>query len=73
MVAARARILGPLERLGVSPDEVADVVFSHHHPDHTLNAALFRAEGAGSLIAQGAEIDWDQPGRFPYDRMHGEL
>ena len=42
MVASRARILGPLERLGVSPDEVSDVVFSHHHPDHTLNAALFR-------------------------------
>lgn len=41
MVASRARILGPLERLGVSPDEVTDVVFSHHHPDHTLNAALF--------------------------------
>jgi len=21
---------------------VTDVIFSHHHPDHTLNAALFR-------------------------------
>lgn len=41
MVASRARILGPLEGFGVSPDEVTDVVFSHHHPDHTLNAALF--------------------------------
>lgn len=41
MVADRAAILGPLDRLGVSPDEVTDVVFSHHHPDHTLNAALF--------------------------------
>lgn len=41
MVASRARILGPLQQLGVSPDEVTDVVFSHHHPDHTLNAALF--------------------------------
>src|SRR5581483_7193894 len=27
--------------LGVPPDGVTDVVFSHHHPDHTLNAALF--------------------------------
>jgi len=34
-------VIGPLEQLGVSPDEVTDVVFSHHHPDHTLNAALF--------------------------------
>jgi glyoxylase-like metal-dependent hydrolase (beta-lactamase superfamily II) len=41
MVASRAQILGPLERLAVSPDDVTDVVFSHHHPDHTLNAALF--------------------------------
>jgi glyoxylase-like metal-dependent hydrolase (beta-lactamase superfamily II) len=41
MVASRAQILGPLERLGVSQDEVSDVIFSHHHPDHTLNAALF--------------------------------
>ena len=41
MVADRGQILGPLDRLGVSPDEVTDVVFSHHHPDHTLNAALF--------------------------------
>jgi glyoxylase-like metal-dependent hydrolase (beta-lactamase superfamily II) len=42
MVASRAQILDPLDGLGVSPDEVTDVVFSHHHPDHTLNAALFR-------------------------------
>jgi len=41
MVASRAQILGPLEELDVLPDEVTDVVFSHHHPDHTLNAALF--------------------------------
>jgi len=41
MVADRSRILGPLARLGVDPAEVSDVVFSHHHPDHTLNAALF--------------------------------
>jgi glyoxylase-like metal-dependent hydrolase (beta-lactamase superfamily II) len=41
MVASRDRILGPLAQLGVDPAEVGDVVFSHHHPDHTLNAALF--------------------------------
>jgi glyoxylase-like metal-dependent hydrolase (beta-lactamase superfamily II) len=41
MVAHRDRILGPLADLGVDPGEVTDVVFSHHHPDHTLNAALF--------------------------------
>ena len=25
------------------PEAVTDVVFSHHHPDHTVNAALFPA------------------------------
>ena len=41
MVARRSLILDPLADAGVSPDAVTDVVFSHHHPDHTLNAALF--------------------------------
>ncbi len=41
MVASRRAILGPLAALGVDPPAVTDVVFSHHHPDHTLNAALF--------------------------------
>lgn len=43
MVRDRALILDPLRGLGVEPHEVTDVVFSHHHPDHTLNAALFPA------------------------------
>ena len=41
MVSDRSKILDPLASLGVDPAEVGDVVFSHHHPDHTLNAALF--------------------------------
>jgi glyoxylase-like metal-dependent hydrolase (beta-lactamase superfamily II) len=41
MVASRGRIVDPLDALGIAPDAVTDVVFSHHHPDHTLNAALF--------------------------------
>jgi glyoxylase-like metal-dependent hydrolase (beta-lactamase superfamily II) len=41
MVRARSQILDPLESLGVGPEEITDVVFSHHHPDHTINAALF--------------------------------
>ncbi|MGW3412218.1 MBL fold metallo-hydrolase [Streptomyces sp. NPDC000888] len=43
MVADRKLILGPLSEAGVAPEQVTDVVFSHHHPDHTLNAALFPA------------------------------
>ena len=41
MVADRRLILDPLASHGLAPEEVTDVVFSHHHPDHTLNAALF--------------------------------
>jgi glyoxylase-like metal-dependent hydrolase (beta-lactamase superfamily II) len=43
LVPTQADILGPLSDLGVRPDEVTDVVLSHHHPDHTLNAGLFPA------------------------------
>ncbi|MEO7001148.1 MAG: MBL fold metallo-hydrolase [Ktedonobacterales bacterium] len=41
MVPQRAAILSPLAQLGVTPEAITDVIFSHHHPDHTLNAALF--------------------------------
>jgi glyoxylase-like metal-dependent hydrolase (beta-lactamase superfamily II) len=41
MVADRRLILDPLTHHGLSPEAVTDVIFSHHHPDHTLNAALF--------------------------------
>lgn len=42
MVASRAALLDPLHDLGVHEDDVTDVIFSHHHPDHTLNAARAR-------------------------------
>jgi glyoxylase-like metal-dependent hydrolase (beta-lactamase superfamily II) len=41
MVPDPKSILEPLAVLGESPARITDVVFSHHHPDHTLNAALF--------------------------------
>src|SRR3954447_13293607 len=41
MVADRELILGPLRDLGVRPDDVTDVVVSHHHLDHTVSIALF--------------------------------
>ena len=45
MVARRGRILEPLRRLGVAAGDVTHVFLSHHHPDHTMNVALFpRAE-----------------------------
>jgi glyoxylase-like metal-dependent hydrolase (beta-lactamase superfamily II) len=41
MVADRELILAPLRQLGVRPEQVTDVVVSHHHLDHTVNIALF--------------------------------
>ncbi len=41
MVPGPAAILEPLAALGESAAAITDVIFSHHHPDHTLNAALF--------------------------------
>jgi glyoxylase-like metal-dependent hydrolase (beta-lactamase superfamily II) len=41
MVPSRAAILDPLAALGVPVEHVTDVIISHHHPDHTINIALF--------------------------------
>ena len=41
MVADRRALLAALAAHGPQPKDVTDVVFSHHHPDHTVNAALF--------------------------------
>jgi glyoxylase-like metal-dependent hydrolase (beta-lactamase superfamily II) len=41
MVARRSLILDPLAALGVAPESVTHVFLSHHHPDHTINIALF--------------------------------
>lgn len=43
MTASRDRLLAALAGHDVTPQDVTDVVFSHHHPDHTVNAALFPA------------------------------
>ena len=41
MVARRSLILEPLAVLGIAPEAVTHVFLSHHHPDHTMNVALF--------------------------------
>ena len=43
MVSSRDALLAALADHDVAPQGVTDVVFSHHHPDHTINAALFPA------------------------------
>jgi glyoxylase-like metal-dependent hydrolase (beta-lactamase superfamily II) len=58
MVADRLRILGPLDELGLAPDDVTDVVFSHHHPDHTINAALFQQARIHDFWATYIDDEW---------------
>jgi glyoxylase-like metal-dependent hydrolase (beta-lactamase superfamily II) len=41
MVARRSLIVDPLTALGVVVEAVTHVFLSHHHPDHTVNIALF--------------------------------
>jgi glyoxylase-like metal-dependent hydrolase (beta-lactamase superfamily II) len=59
MVASRGAILEPLDALGVQVGEVTDVVFSHHHPDHTLNAALFPNARFHDFWAVYQDDRWD--------------
>ena len=41
MVSSTSVILDPIRELGHDPGDVTDIVISHHHPDHTINIALF--------------------------------
>ena len=62
MVADRSAILDPLRALGVMADEVTDVVLSHHHPDHTINAALFAGARVHDFWAVYENDEWtDRP------------
>jgi glyoxylase-like metal-dependent hydrolase (beta-lactamase superfamily II) len=62
MVSNRRKILDPLSELDVDAAEVGDVVFSHHHPDHTLNAALFERARFHDFWAIYEDDNWtDRP------------
>lgn len=41
LVADRGALLRRIAEHGTAPEDVTDVVVSHHHPDHTVNIALF--------------------------------
>jgi glyoxylase-like metal-dependent hydrolase (beta-lactamase superfamily II) len=60
VVTERAFILEGLRKAGVAPEEVTHIFISHHHPDHTVNIALFpNAE----VVDFGARFRGDLRGR----------
>jgi glyoxylase-like metal-dependent hydrolase (beta-lactamase superfamily II) len=63
MVRSRSLILDPLRALGVEPDAVTHVFLSHHHPDHTINIALFPNAEVVDFWARYIGDQWlDMPG-----------
>lgn len=58
MVSDPRSILGSLWALGVSVEEITDIVLSHHHPDHTLNAALFQNARVHDVMATYGRDLW---------------
>ena len=63
MVADRALLVEGLERHGVKPERVTHVLLTHHHPDHTLNAALFpNADVIDAWATYRNDLWLDHPG-----------
>ena len=59
MSSGAAAILEPLARLGVRPEDVTEVVLSHHHPDHTMYAGLFPNAAVHDHWAIYRGRDWE--------------
>lgn len=59
MAARQSDILDPLHALGLGAEQVTDVILSHHHPDHTLNAGLFSAAAVHDHWAIYRGADWE--------------
>jgi glyoxylase-like metal-dependent hydrolase (beta-lactamase superfamily II) len=58
MVADRKLILGPLRVHGIGPDQVTQVVITHHHPDHTVNIGLFAQAEVVDCWARYRDDQW---------------
>ena len=58
MVARRSLITEPLAALGVAPEAVTHVFLSHHHPDHTMNVALFANAEVVDFWARYRNDEW---------------
>ena len=61
MVSGRDALLSALAAHVASPAGVTDVVFSHHHPDHTINAALFPGARDSRPLGQLRRRPLDRP------------
>jgi glyoxylase-like metal-dependent hydrolase (beta-lactamase superfamily II) len=59
MAPGATSILQPLADLGVRPEDVTEVVLSHHHPDHTLYAGLFPKAAVHDHWAIYRGTDWE--------------
>ena len=59
MAPGAAAILEPLAGLGVRPEDVTEVVLSHHHPDHTMYAGLFPKAAVHDHWAIYRGTDWE--------------
>jgi glyoxylase-like metal-dependent hydrolase (beta-lactamase superfamily II) len=59
MVERQDDLLRPLAALGLAPADVSDVVLSHHHPDHCLNAGLFPRAAVHDHWAVYRGAEWD--------------
>ncbi len=74
MVARRSLILDPLAAHGVRPEAVTHVFISHHHPDHTLNVALFPNAEVVDFWARYKDDLWlDHDGDGYRPSSHSEL
>lgn len=59
MAADDEAILDPLRAIGVEPGAVTDVILGHHHPDHTLRAALFPNAAVHDHWATYRGTEWE--------------
>jgi glyoxylase-like metal-dependent hydrolase (beta-lactamase superfamily II) len=63
LVASQSLILEPLVARGIAPGDVTHVFLSHHHPDHTMNVALFQNAEVVDFWARYKDDLWlDMPG-----------
>ncbi len=59
MAPSASSILDSLAALGVTPEDVTDVILSHHHPDHTMHAGHFPRAAVHDHWAIYRGTDWE--------------